>query len=122
SPPVSAKGEFRYARVRINTTAASTVMVKTPTMRLSVKVVPIEETGKITTSSNPLTPAKVTLGREFTAVKEIVITPVNAIEPMSGVADNIDVDSGVNSSFDVYVFDRFGQMIAADVQWKFKGV
>lgn len=116
---VSAKGTYRYARVRISTTTTSTAyVIAAEGINLNVKVVPLEESGSVT--SNATAGVTVTLSRTYTALKEINATPVNTNDAALAVVDNIVL--GNPSSFDVYVFDIFGQQLAVPVQWKWKAV
>ena len=89
----SAKGEFRYARVRISTLASpgtATAFVKSPTMQLKINVVPLEESGEATSSPVSGTGKTVNLSREYTALKEITTQPKNTIASGSAVTSIVD--------------------------------
>lgn len=114
---LSARGTYRYARIRITTTTTSTVLVMAPDQHVSLSVVAMEETGTSTALTSG--PKTITLSKTYAAVKDINVVPTGtgALIPM---VDNVIV--GSPTSFDVYVFDKFGQKIAAPFTWKFRGV
>ena len=85
----AAKGEFRYARVRITTTTTATAFIKSPVMSLKINVVPLEESGSGFSATNQ--PKVVNLSREYTAVKEVNAQPINEIDGLMAVVDNIVV-------------------------------
>jgi len=89
----SAKGEFRYARVRISTVASpgtATAFVKSPIMGLKINVVPLEESGSATSSPVAGTGKTINLAREYTALKEITTQPKNTIASGSAVTSIVD--------------------------------
>jgi hypothetical protein len=89
----SAKGEFRYARVRISTDASpgtATSFVKSPIMNLKINVVPLEESGEATSSPNAGVGKTINLTREYTALKEITTQPKNTIASGSAVTSIVD--------------------------------
>ena len=89
----SAKGEFRYARVRISTDATpgtATSYVKTPLMNLKINVVPLEESGESVSSPNAGVGKTINLTREYTALKEITTQPKNTIGSGSAVTSIVD--------------------------------
>ena len=89
----SAKGEFRYARVRISTLASpgtATAFVKSPVMALKINVVPLEESGEATSSSTAGVGKTINLSREYTALKEIQTQPKNTIASGSAVTSIVD--------------------------------
>ena len=89
----SAKGEFRYARVRISTAASpgtATAFVKSPVMGLKINVVPLEESGSANSSPVSGTGKTINLTREYTALKEIVAQPKNTIATGSAVTAIVD--------------------------------
>lgn len=97
----SAKGVFRYARVRITTSATpgtATAFVKTPLMSLKVNVVPLEESG--TDSSLTSGGKQVVLSREYTALKEINAQPKNKVDALSAIVDNIIIGPNTGIKFD----------------------
>lgn len=89
----AAKGEFRYARVRITTTTTSTAFVKSPVMSLKVNVVPLEESGESTGITSG--PRVINLAREYTNVKEVNAQPKYAAatggDSTMAIIDNIIV-------------------------------
>lgn len=93
---LAAKGEFRYARVRVTALSTSTAFVKSPIMSLKINVVPIEENGEDVAS--PTAPKTINLAREYTAVKEVNVQPKYATgaDSTMGVVDNIVV--GANTA------------------------
>lgn len=94
-----AKGEYRYARVRITTEAApgtATAYVLTPVMNLKINVVPLEESGESTSSPNTGVGKTLNLSREYTALKEITTQPKNTITGSGGG----DAGSAVTSIVD----------------------
>jgi hypothetical protein len=89
----SAKGEFRYARVRISTFASpgtDTAFVKSPIMNLKINVVPLEESGEATSSPSAGVGKTINLTREYTALKEISTQPKNTIASGSAVTSIVD--------------------------------
>ena len=89
----SAKGEYRYARVRITTLASpgtATSFVKNPVMSLKINVVPLEESGESTSSASAGVGDTVNLSREYTALKEITTQPKNTIATGSAVTSIVD--------------------------------
>lgn len=101
----AAKGDFRYARVRVVTTGDSTGFIKSPVMDLKINVVPIEENGEDTGS--PTAPKTINLAREYTAVKEVNVQPkyVSGADSSMGVVDNIIVgqNTGVQNNTTAYL-------------------
>lgn len=83
----AAKGEYRYARVRITTAGDSTGFVKSPIMSLKINVVPLEENGFATTSATD--PKTINLSKEYTAVKEVNVQPRDKTDSLMAVVDNI---------------------------------
>ena len=88
----AAKGEFRYARVRITTNnppGTATAFVTTPTVNLKVNVVPLEESGEGVTS--PTVGSTQVLSREYTALKEVNAQPKNKTDSLMAIVDNITI-------------------------------
>lgn len=114
----SAKGTYRYARIRLSTTTTSTMQVVTPNgVLVKVNVVPLEESGESTSLTSGI--KTITLSRPYTFTKEISVTPIGS-GVMTTAVDTIVM--GDPSSFGVYVFDKYGQKIATTFRWQFKGV
>lgn len=114
----SAKGTYRYARIRLTATTTSTFQVITPLgVSIKVTVVPVEESGSSTSLTSG--PKTITLAGTYSFTKEITVTPIGSA-PMTGIVDNIVM--GNPSTFDVYVFDPYNQKLAASFRWQFKGV
>jgi len=89
----AAKGEFRYARVRISTfnpPGTATSYVKTPLMSLKVNVVPLEESGEATSTASAGIGKTIPLSREYTALKEIVAQPKNTAATGTAVTAVVD--------------------------------
>ena len=89
----SAKGEYRYARVRISTLASpgtATTFTKNPVMSLKINVVPLEESGESVSSSSAGVGKTVNLEREYIALKEIMTQPKNTIASGSAVTSIVD--------------------------------
>lgn len=97
----AAKGEFRYARVRIATTTTSTAFVKSPVMGLKINVVPLEESGE--SVGSPTAAATINLAREYTAVKEVNAQPKYAAggDSTMAIVDNIIVGGNTGVQTDV---------------------
>jgi len=102
----SAKGAFRFARVRIvtsNPSGEDTAFVKSPIMNLKVNVVPIEESGSaISLASEGET---IILSREYVALKEIMVQPKNVAVARTAVVDNIIIglNTGVQTDTGSYL-------------------
>ena len=104
----AAKGEFRYARVRITTLTDSTAFVKSPVMSLKINVVPLEENGFANTSAT--TAKTINLSKEYTAVKEVNVQPRDKTDSLMAVVDNIIVgqNTGIDFSGSVNWLDTNG--------------
>ena len=70
-------------------------------------------------SSSALGPVTITLENQYVAVKRLTVTPEGTTARMA-VVDNIVL--GNPTTFDVYVFDAAGNLIASDFRWLFQGV
>lgn len=102
----AAKGDFRYARVRISTfnpPGEGTSFVKSPLMNLKINVVPLEESGEATSSGVAGNGKTINLVREYTALKEIVVQPKNTIasgSAVTAIVDNIVIGPNTGIKFD----------------------
>jgi hypothetical protein len=97
----SAKGEYRYARVRITTPASpgtGTAFVTSPIMSLKINVVPLEESGSATTSATA--GVTINLSREYAAVKQVNAQPKNSTDAVMAIIDNIVVGANTGLSCD----------------------
>ena len=116
----SAKGSFRYARVRITTLASpgtATGFIKSPIMNVKINVVPLEESGSGVSSAVSGTGAVVNLSREYTALKEIVVQPKNTIASgiaVTAIVDNIIVGSNTGVQTDTLNSLTGGDIAAFD--------
>jgi len=84
------KGTFRYARVKVETSATpgtATVFVISPPMTVSVTVVPLEESGSST--SNASAADTIILSREYSALKEITTQTTETATAVTSVVDKI---------------------------------
>jgi len=113
----SAKGEFRYARVRINTAASpgtATAFVKSPLMNLRINVVPLEESGESTSSATAGVGDTVVLTREYTALKEIMAQPKNKTDALTAIVDNIIIGPNTGVQTDLTNYLDGGDIAALD--------
>jgi len=117
SSGLSHKETARFARLKHEALTTSTLKVTFPAQNIRVDAVPRDEVG--TGTSSDLGPVTVTLENEYVAVKRLVATPEGSTARMA-VVDNIV--TGNPTTFDVYVFDAAGSMIASDFRWLFQGV
>jgi len=94
------KGTYRYARMKIETSATpgtATVFVIAPPTGVSVTVVPLEESGASTSLSSG--GDKIVLSKEYIALKEITTQAINTNDGLTSVVDNIIIgpNTGVQS-------------------------
>lgn len=87
--------------------------------QLRADVVAREETGTDTSAASGAT--TVTLAREYAARRSISITP-EASSARSAVFDNVQLDNGGVTTFDVYIFNSAGAQVATPFAWTWKGV
>lgn len=86
---------------------------------LRADVVAREETGEGTSLASGAT--TIMLSRRYASARSIILTP-QGIASRVAVFDNIVLDNGGVTSFDVYVFDSAGNQVANDFRWQWKGV
>ena len=90
----AAKGDYRYARVRVTTLTTATALIETPGVELKINVVPIEESGAGTTSAT--IGKTINLEREYSALKEVNAQPKLNTDSLMAIVDNIV--TGVNTA------------------------
>lgn len=116
-PTLSVQTTARRARMRVRDTVP--FFVRGSGGFLRVDVVAREETGEGTSLVSG--PTTITLSRRYAAARSIILTP-QGIASRVAVFDNIVLDNGGVTSFDVYVFDSAGNQVANDFRWQWKGV
>jgi len=118
SSPMSAKDEYRYARLRV-TGGAGDVIVITPELpRVRIGSVPRTEYGDDTSLASG--GKTITLNNEYVRAVAIRITPLGTAA-RSFTVDNVQV--GVATcSFDVYIWNDSGAQVANDFKWEFFGI
>ncbi|MEK0325149.1 MAG: LamG-like jellyroll fold domain-containing protein, partial [Nitrosopumilus sp.] len=94
----SAKGQYRYGRLRYVSLTESTMYIIRNPQKLDVSVIPIEESGEDTGSTSSF--VRIELTREFGAVKEVNAQPKNALDAQMAVVDNIIVGKNTGIKFD----------------------
>lgn len=90
-PGTSARGSYRYARIRYTATGNDTVFVVAPPVTLRVMVVAVSETGSSTSQASG--PERIELTKEYSAVKKVNAQPVTpvTIASRASIIDNIIV-------------------------------
>mgnify|MGYP005848463147 CR=1 FL=1 len=114
---LSRQGTGRFTRARV--TGSDPFVVRGSGGSLRVDIVAVEETGDDTSLTSG--GKKITLSKQYAAARSIIITPQGSTA-RSASYDNIVLDDGGVTTFDVYVFDSSGAQIAADFLWLWKGV
>lgn len=118
SAQLSRQATARYARSRL--TGTMNIKVSLPSGSMRADIVATEETGTATTGVGGV--VTVTLSKEYAAARSIVVTP-EGTTARSATYDNIVLDSGGFTEFDVYIFDSAGApVVGADFRWNWKGV
>lgn len=112
----------RYIRVKITTSGTSTAFVVTPLIRVRAIVVPSEEGGEATSNSGSA--YTVSLSRAYAKVVEIQLQSKFSGSPAarSEVVDNIQLNNGGVTTFDVHIYDSGGTRVSQAFYWRFKGV
>ena len=84
-----------------------------------IDVVATEETGSDTSLSSG--GKKITLSKRYAAARSIVITPSGS-SARTASYDNVVLNDGGVTSFEVYIFNSSGAQIASDFLYQWKGV
>ncbi|WP_213036239.1 hypothetical protein [Candidatus Nitrotoga fabula] len=114
---LSHKENARFARLKHEALTTSTLKVTVPTQKIRLDAIPRDEVGA--GSSSALGPVTITLENQYVAVKRLTVTPEGTTARMA-VVDNIVL--ATPTTFDVYVFDAAGNLIASDFRWLWQGV
>ena len=84
-----------------------------------VNIVAREEVGRDTSLATGA--QTVSLSRQYAAARSIVLTP-EASAARSAVYDNVRLNNGGVTTFNVYIFDSWGTQVATPFRWQWKGV
>lgn len=114
---LSQKQNSRFARFKHEATTTSTLKVTVPTQNIRLDAIPREEVGTGTSSAGG--PTTITLTNEYVAAKRILLT-AEGTTARYATYDNVVM--GNPTSFDVYVFDGGGTLIASPFRYVFEGV
>lgn len=114
---LSQQDTARFTRLRA--TSSDPFVVRGDGGFLRVDIVATEETGTGTSLTSG--GAKITLSKQYAAARSITITPQGSTA-RSQSYDNIVLDDGGVTSFEVYIFNNSGAQIASDFIWQWKGV
>lgn len=114
---LSQQGTARYAQLRCK--SSGVVKINAPSGKVRADVVASEETGSDTSSAGGGT--QITLSKKYSAARSIVITP-EGTSARSHTFDNIQLDNGGVTTFDVYIFNASGSLVATPFRWQWKGV
>lgn len=114
---MSRQGTARYAQVRIRSAGIFQTSVPEGYIRADV-VASSEEGSSMSLSSSG---KKITLSKEYSAARSIIITPEGSAARSYSI-DNIILDDSGFTSFEVYIFNSSGAQVANDFLWAWKGV
>lgn len=108
----------RYARVRVQDSADPFVVYGAGGF-VRADIVAKEETGTGTSAASGAT--TIALSKEYAAARSIIVMP-EGTSARTWVWDNIQLDNGGVTTFDVYIFDSSGAQVATPFRWQWKGV
>lgn len=114
---LSQKLTARYLRMKHEALTTATLLVIYPVQSIRADVIPRTEVGNATSSASTYT--RITLANAYMAAKRLTITP-QGTAARSSTFDNVVL--GPPTTFDVYIFNSAGALVATPFQWDFQGV
>ena len=117
SDQLSQQATGRYTRLRARSERPFVVRGGGGAHRMDI--VAREEVGRDTSLATGA--QTVSLSRQYAAARSIVLTP-EARAARSAVYDNVRLNNGGVTTFDVYIFDSQGAQVATPFRWQWKGV
>jgi hypothetical protein len=114
---LSRQASARYARLRL--VGTMNIRIELPGGSIRADIIAREETGVGTSSTGGVT---ITLSKQYAAARSIVITPEGSAA-YTATFDNIVLDSGGVTEFDVYIFNSAGAAVnGVPFRWVWKGI
>lgn len=118
--PATTRTSGRYARLRSEAAVGDVMLLTIPTLELKINAIPKSEYSKTPVTSSATTYTRITLDNSYVALKGPPKITVLGSVAATATVDNIQ--TGVVTTFDVYIFSSAGVQIARDFMWEFNGV